>query len=190
MSTYPDWATADRISSSRLRAGQTNIIVKSSSQDVTDSTTFVDDDELAVELDGDSSYHLTWHLAIGAVDNGGGSEPHINTEYSVLDSKGGDASSSVTALKFCQGPAYPGTSSSNRENTTMVSASHNLGTDREYGASSLTSAAAAIEHHQVSTTDPVTIRLRFCLATNPAGAGDTCRILAGSFVTWIRTAGV
>src|SRR5918992_1245833 len=116
-----------------------------------------------------------------ALLNGGGSEPHINTEYTWPDG--------ATGFKFAQGPAYPGTATSDRENTTMVSAVHNPGTDRRYGTISLTSAAAVIEHHHITTSSTAgDATLRFALGNNPAGAGDTCRILAGSFVVWNRTA--
>lgn len=182
MTTHPSWAAGDLISAELLAAGQAHMLVKQSDQDVTDSTTFVDDTELVVPLDANSGYTLIWCLAVGAANGTGGTdEPHINTEFSWP--------TNATGFKYSQGPAYPGTSSSDREDTNMVSAVHNPATDRRYGTISTTSAAAVIEHHHIATVDEGNATLRFALGNNPAGqTGDTARVLAGSFVVWWRTA--
>lgn len=179
MTTYPSWAAGDLISAELLAAGQGHMLVKQSNQDVLDSTTFVDDTELSVPLEADAGYHLIWCLAVGAVRQAT-EYPHINTEFTWP--------ANATGFKFSQGPAYPGTAISDRENTLMVSAVHNAGTDRRYGTVSLTSAAAVIEHHHVATVDAGNAVLRFALGNNPTGTGDTARILAGSFVFWVRAA--
>ncbi len=179
MTTYADWAAGDEISALLLKAGQLHMVIKQANQDVVDSTTMVDDSELVIPLEASAVYVATWCLAVGAVDNGGGLEPHINTEFTVP--------AGATGFKFAQGPRYPGTATSDRTNTTMVTAVHNFTTDRQYGTISLTSAAAAVEHHTYVTSSTAgDVTLRFCLGNNPAGAGDTCRVLAGSFVAYTR----
>src|SRR5918999_1085427 len=141
MTTYRDGVAGDAITAALLNGGQGHMIVKAANQDVNDSTPLLDDTQLVVPLEANASYPLIWCLAIGAVDNGGGSEPHINTEYTWPDG--------ATGFKFAQGPAYPGTATSDRENTTMVSAVHNPRTDPRHRPISLTSAGAGIQHHHI-----------------------------------------
>lgn len=182
MTTYPPWAAGDLISAELLAAGQAHMIVKQANQDVVDSQTFVNDTELVVPLEAGAGYHLIWCLAVGATqtNSGGANFCHIATEYTWP--------ANATGFKYAQGPRWPGNATSDRENTAMVSAVHNPGTDRQYGTISITSAAAVIEHHHIATVDAGNATLRFANATNITGTGDTSRILAGSFVVWFRTA--
>jgi hypothetical protein len=182
MTTWPSWAAGDLISAELLAGGQANMIVKQSNQDVVDSTAFVDDNELVVPLEGSGGYTLIWCLAVGATqtNSGGAHFCQINTEYTWP--------ANATGFKYALGPRDPGDATNDRENTAMVSAVHNPGTDRRYGTISLTSAAAVIEHHNIVTVDAGYATLRFALGNNPAGTGDTARILAGSFVVWWRAA--
>jgi hypothetical protein len=170
MTTYPDWAAGDLITAANLNAGQWNMVVKQATETVTSSTTLQDDDELVIPLEANATYYVIVHCAYGAV-----SAADVNTEYTFP--------SGATGLKWCQGPQI---GSSDRENTAMVSAVHNFGTDRNYGATSTSNTIAAIEHLHITTSSTAgDLTLRFAQnASNATGSVN----LAGSFVTWVRVA--
>ncbi len=181
MTAYPSLAAGMILTAKNLRDMQWNTIVKSANQDsAADSLTFVDDTELSVPLEANASYYMIFHLALGGTQSTGPHFSHIVTEYSTP--------SGATGFKWSMGPRYPGDATSDRENTAMVSAVHGFATDRQYGTISLTSAAAAIEHVQITTsTTAGNITLRFSIAANTTASGEVARLLAGSFVSWVRT---
>lgn len=182
MSTYPSLSSGELLTASKLRAMQWNAIIKSINQDSTaDTTTFTDDLELVIPLEANATYYCSFYLGVGGTSSAGPHFSHINTEYSFP--------SGSSAFKFAMGPAFPGDATSDRENTTMVSAVHGLATDRRYGTVSLTSVAAAIEHIRITTSSTSgNLTFRFTIGTNTTAAGEVARILAGSFCTWVRVA--
>lgn len=179
-STYPTWASGDEITAALLDGMQWHFIVKSTNEDVVDSGTLQDDDELLVPLEANATYYVVAHHAMGGDNPGGTHWGHINTEWT--------APSGATGWKFSMGPTYPGDATSDRENTNMVSAVHSFATDRRYGTVSLTSAAAAIEHLWVTTSNTSgNLQFRFANGSNTTGV-NTSRMLAGSFITYVRVA--
>jgi hypothetical protein len=170
MTTYPDWAAGDPISAAKLNDGQWHCIIKQSTETVTSSTTLQDDDELVVPLEANATYHCVFLLAMGGV-----SAADVNTDYSFP--------SGATGYKFCQGPQI---GSADRANTAMVSATHNLDTDRNYGTTSTTSVPAMIEH-VVVVNGSVAGNLTLRWAQNASNATGSVN-LAGSAVMYVRVA--
>jgi hypothetical protein len=170
LSTYPTLAAGQRLTAGMLRAMQTNVLTKSATETVTSSTTLQDDDELVVPVDANATYVMTFHLALGSV-----AAADVNTEYTVP--------AGASGFKWCQGPPP---ASTDRENTTMVSAVHNFGTDRRYGPTSTTSVPAVIEHLLVNTSSTAgNVVFRWAQDTSNATGSVN---LAGAFVTWVRVA--
>jgi hypothetical protein len=170
VTTYPEWTAGDLITAAGLNAGQMHSVIKSTTETVTSSTALQDDNELIVPLEADATYYCVFLLALGGV-----SAADVNTEYSFP--------SGATGFKFCQGPQI---GSADRANTAMVSATHNLDTDRNYGATSTTSVPAMIEH-VVVTNGSTAGNLTFRWAQNASSATGSVN-LAGSAVMYVRVA--
>lgn len=170
MTVYPTWLAGQIVTAAALTGMQTNMIVKQATESVTSSTTLQDDDELVVPVVANATYSITFYIAAVGATAG-----DINTEYSVP--------SGTTGFKWCIGPAV---SATDRENTSMVSAVHGFTTDRSYGVVSTTLGVAIVESLQV-VTGSTAGNVVFRWAQNASSATATS-VLAGSYVTWVRTA--
>jgi hypothetical protein len=174
-STYPQWKAGMKLTPERLTARQWVQLTKAADQ-TAPSTAFVDDDTLAVPVEANALYYIIFNVAGYATFDGSGTASTINTEITFP--------AGTTGFKMCQGP---GLTSTDREDTNMVSAVHLLDTDRRYGTEDGSTASVAIEEHlwaQTSTTSG-TIQYRFARGntdTNSAG------IIGRSSVAWVRLA--
>lgn len=146
---------------------QSQSIVKASDQVYQSDTTFRNDTELSLPLDGDSLYSVEFVLAVA-----GGTAQDFKTSWS--------APSGATGFKICLGPA-PG--STDRDDTNMISRASNLATTVTYGPSSTTLLIGIREQGTIITTSAGTLTLQHAQSTS--GAVDT-GVKASSTVTWTK----
>jgi hypothetical protein len=127
------------------------------------TTTLQNDEFLTCSLDANSTYEVAVFLVMS------GTAGDIVTAWS--------APSGATGYKICHGPAL---TSTDRSDTTMASAAHNLGTLRGYGLNHATNYAGAVERGEVVTATAGTLTIQHTQnSSNAAPSG----VVTNSFMT-------
>lgn len=137
--------------------------VKSSDQTYNTQTTFQNDTHLTCSLEAASTYEVVMNLVMSGTDG------DIKTKWLVP--------SDATGYKICQGPAL---TSTDREDTNMATAAHNLATVRNYGLAHLTNYAGAREAGLIVTTTAGTLVLQH--AQNSSTANNS-GLITNSWMT-------
>lgn len=139
------------------------VFVKAADQLYSGTTTFQNDVELTCSLEANSVYEVLVTMALSGTDG------DIKTTWSVPDG--------ATGLKMCLGPAL---ASTDRTDTTMRSAAHNLTTNTvTYGVNHATNYAGALEHGLVTTVSAGTLTIQHTQSTstaNPSGLAASSRM--------------
>lgn len=117
--------------------------VKTADQLYNTTTTLQNDEHLTCSLQANSTYVVEMHLVLS------GTAGDLVTAWSVP--------SDATGYKICHGPAL---TSTDRSDTTMASAAHNLGTLRGYGLNHATNYAGAREKGRIITITAGTLVLQ------------------------------
>lgn len=131
---------------------------KTSDQLYTSQTTLQNDEHLTCSLEANSIYVVEMILTLS------GTAGDIVTAWSVP--------ADATGYKICHGPAL---TSTDRSDTTMASASHNLGTLRGYGVNHATNYAGAREKGRIITITAGTLTLQHAQNSSnaaPSGVGN------------------
>lgn len=128
---------------------------KPSDQFYDTTTTFQNDVDLSCSLEANSVYEIEFNLVLS------GTAGDIQTAWS--------PPSGATGYKLCLGPAA---TSTDRSDTTVATAAHNLTTVRSYGLNSATNFAGAREKGLVVTVAAGTLTLTHTqLSSNAAPSG-------------------
>lgn len=169
MGTYPVWYAGMKVTQARLSAMEWNTAIKSADEQVTNSTTYQDDNELLVPVVANAEYYMRFHLAVDGAQAG-----DIKMRFGVP--------AGATGFRWCQGPTV---GSTDRENTNMAVPVHGFTTDRPYGSFAATNASiAVIERLHVQTAGTAgNVVLQWAQNTL---SGTATAIIASSFVTWLR----
>lgn len=167
MSTYPPINPGARITSELLTSSLTVLVRKSAGQDVTNSTTFVNDSELTCPVEAGGIYRVRFVIfALSA-----SATPDIKTAWAVPSGSGG--------LKMCQGPTATASAFTDRSNTAARMSGHGFGTSVPY---QLDTAAVGIEEEGIlsvgSTAGSVTLQW----AQNTASTTATS-VITDSYLT-------
>lgn len=136
---------------------------KTADQTYASQTTFQNDVDLSASMEANSVYEVFVGLALLGTDG------NIKVVWS--------PPTGATGLKLCVGPAL---TSTDRDDTTMKTAAHNIGTTAIYGVNSATNYAAATEHSFVTTVSAGTLVIQHAQnssTVNPSG------LAASSFMT-------
>jgi hypothetical protein len=167
--TYPDWRWGMKLTPARLAARQPNRVVKATLEGVTSSTTYQDDNELLFPVVANAHYFVMVLFNVNGATGG-----DIKTRYSVP--------AGATGFKWCMGPQV---GSADRENTNMVSAVHNPGTDRPYGTVAASTAAIAVREYLRVQTAGASGNVVLQWAQN-ASSGTTTSVDVFSSLMWWR----
>jgi hypothetical protein len=129
--------------------------VKAADQFYASQTTFQNDEHLTCSLEANSTYEVKVNLVISGTDG------NFKSAWS--------APSGATGYKICHGPAL---TSTDRDDTTMKSAAHNLGTSAIYGVNHATNYAGCFEEGLVVTVAAGTLTIQHAQnssTVNPSG---------------------
>lgn len=165
MSQYPSIAAGQRVTSLLLSRMLPLEAVKPSNTDRSSTTTFVDDPDLALQLEANAVYQVVFYLHFAALD-----AARFKTAWTVPSGATGNRS----AVGPDQGVILSGTSSGG----TGRWGAHNFTTSVTYGTrDSATNQCFAMEESTLTTTNAGTLALQWAQATSNATA---TRLAAGS----------
>jgi hypothetical protein len=163
MSVYPIWRAGMKLSESRLEAMQWTYLSKSADETVTSSTTLQNDNDLFFSVAANATYYIRAHL-----DFGGLTAADFKCAYTFPALSDG--------RKICLGPQ---SGTTDRQDTTMCTTYHALGTERNYGCMSTVAGDIpnegmfAIEHVLLQTgANAGTFQLQWAQVTSNATATE------------------
>lgn len=176
--TYPVWRAGMKLTLARLQAMRWTYVLKTADETVTSSTTMQNDNDLVIPVEANATYYARVHLAFGGL-----SGADIKTQWTVP--------TGTTGLKFSRGPEIGTT---DRQDTNMISAVHNLTTVRNYGCMSTLAAnisgeaQIANEFLRIVTSSTAgNVQLQWAQNTSNA-TGTVMRGDPMSFIMWKRVA--
>lgn len=163
---YPVFAAGQRLTAATLSAVQPTVAVMTADQSLTNSTTFTNVTELTFPLAANARYLVEVVLHVSGSTTG-----DLKTRWSLPVG--------ATGLRLCMGPA---TGSTDRTNTSMLSAAYDLGSSQTaaYGTSSTSAGISVLERGTLSTANAGTWQLQF--AQNTIDATNATRIFNSSYV--------
>lgn len=167
MSQYPPFLPGQRLTSGLLASGQTALALKSAGQDVTNSTTFQNDAELAYPLLAGGVYRIRFVIFSLSAN----ATPDLKTAWAVPSGSSG--------LKMCQGPTDTAAAFTSRTNTAARMSGHGFTTSVTY---QVDTTAVAIEEEGILTMGSTAGSVTLQWAQNTASTTATS-VLAGSYLT-------